>query len=78
MSAPALSEAEVPHLSNCTGNGSEPCWDCGGDCIVSVATSDDPGDDEEKWCTTCEATGVIRCPGCHAQEGPDRVGEARR
>lgn len=59
------------HLTDCTGNGSEPCWDCGGDGFYCVAEDDDPSGDVEYRCETCNGTGDVRCPGCEAMLPPD-------
>src|SRR5580693_6971497 len=56
------------HFTECDGNGSVTCWECGGaggfhncgdDCCPHLdpdAITDD--------CPTCEGLGDIRCPGC--------------
>lgn len=62
--------SDPQHFADCTGNGSEPCWDCGGDGFYSVPTDDDPMGDEEIVCTTCEGKGSMRCPGCLAMCQP--------
>jgi DnaJ-class molecular chaperone len=57
---------EPSHFTECTGNGSEPCWDCGGDGFYSVPEDDDPMGDLEYQCETCAGKGVVVCPGCEA------------
>ena len=64
---------EPAHLADCTGNGSEPCWDCGGDGFVQIAEDDDPMADREYTCETCRGKGEVRCPGCLAMDPPDEV-----
>lgn len=58
----------MTHFSDCTGNGSEPCWDCAGQGFTSVATEDDPCGDFEEMCETCSGSGYVRCPGCDEQD----------
>lgn len=61
-------------------NGSEPCWDCGGDGEVLQATSDDPEDDRVVLCPTCEGTGYVACPACDVgghDEGTEEAYAAR-
>lgn len=59
--------AETKHLSDCTGNGSEPCWQCGGDGFTEEW---DEGSlaDEYVTCSVCDGDGYFRCPGCKEDE----------
>lgn len=64
--------ADPPHLDGCTGNGSETCWDCGGEGSFLVPFDD--CSDEEEECETCNGFGEVRCPGCAAQDAPPPIG----
>ena len=60
------------HFYECSGNGSESCWDCGGQGFYCVATDDDPSADDEYTCEICDGSGYVRCPGCTEQEPPEK------
>jgi hypothetical protein len=61
------------HLSDCDGNGSIPCWECGGegdwhDCGEDCCCCLD-ADGINHTCPTCRGTGWVTCPGCNEKDG---------
>lgn len=65
---------EPRHLDDCDGNGTIPCWECGGvggyhNCGEDTCSCADDGELTQE-CVTCEGRGFIVCPACYTSEVP--------